>query len=296
MQAQPPRAPIVGRPAEGQPQGVMRSVTGPQPLSRLGFASAPWAYRYAPSFRNRIAAAALSLAICLGIALMLIWMGLVGAPPAEKRDKLTAISFSTEPSDKVAGNQAAAKAARPKAAAPVVPETEPQPSPQPRPTPTETPKFDLAKPRPADPLAGFDLAKLPKRSGGAASGEGQNSAAAYGPGEGPGGMRLYNAEWYREPTEAEVGPYMPKRNIEAEWAVIACRTVERYHVENCQELGESPRGSGLARALRQASWQFLVRPPRINGKPLVGEWVRIRFDFKRTTVKAGPAEAAEQGG
>lgn len=279
----PPRAPIVGRPAKGSPQSTMRSVTG------LRFASAPWAYRYRPSARSRITAAALSLAICLGIALMLIWMGLVGAPPVEKREKVTAISFSTEPSDKVAGNQAAAKAARPKAA-PVMPETEPQPRPQPTPTPSEAPKFDLAKPRPADPFAGFDLGKLPKRSGGASAGEGQNSAAAYGPGEGPGGVRLYNAEWYREPTEAEVGPYMPKRNIDAEWAMIACRTVERNRVENCQELGESPRGSGLARALRQASWQFLVRPPRINGKPLVGEWVRIRFDFKRRAVKEEPAE------
>ena len=61
--------------------------------------------------------------------------------------------------------------------------------------------------------------------------------------------------------------------------MITCKTIANYQVENCRSLGESPVGSGLSRAMRQSAWQFRIRPPRINGKPMIGAWVKIRIDF-----------------
>ena len=69
------------------------------------------------------------------------------------------------------------------------------------------------------------------------------------------------------------------RNAREGWGLIACRTLPENRVDNCIELDQSPRGSHLASAVRQAAWQFRVRPPRKNGKPLIGEWVRIRIDY-----------------
>jgi protein TonB len=132
-------------------------------------------------------------------------------------------------------------------------------------------------------LDGFDLAKLPKGRPDTAIAEADagDSSSAYGPGEGPGGVRLYNAEWQREPTHAELSYYLPRGAPPGSWALIACRTIPRFQVEDCVQLGESPVGSGLARAMINAAWQFRVKPPRLNSQPQVGEWVKIRFDFSK---------------
>ncbi|WP_260923143.1 hypothetical protein [Novosphingobium sp. 9] len=67
--------------------------------------------------------------------------------------------------------------------------------------------------------------------------------------------------------------------------MIACQTVEHFHVENCQIIGQGPQGSGYGRAVLDASWQFLVRPPRVNGKEQVGAWVRIRIDYSSSGTR-----------
>lgn len=95
---------------------------------------------------------------------------------------------------------------------------------------------------------------------------------------GAGGQPLYAAQWYREPTDAELGFYAKKARPGAGYAEIACQTVARYHVDHCEEVGESP-GSGLARAMREAAWQFLVIPPRVGGRMQVGTWVLIHISF-----------------
>ena len=133
-----------------------------------------------------------------------------------------------------------------------------------------------------------DISKLPSSKGTVVAdgtggtGSGADSGTAYGPGAGPGGARLYAAQWYREPTDAELAPYLPRGLPDAATADIACRTIAHYGVEDCYELGETPPGTGLSRGLRQAGWQFKVRPPRIGGKDEIGAWVRIHYTISVT--------------
>ena len=159
----------------------------------------------------------------------------------------------------------------------VAPKADPVPRP-PRlaPPPIANPSPSFIPLSSAD-MAAADIGKLGSNAPGAASAG--DSKLASGPGEGPGGAQLYNAEWVVEPSNAQLATYLPKSVDRGSWAMIACKTMARNRVENCQPMGESPAGSGLARAMRLAAWQFQVRPPRIDGKPLVGSWVRIRIDF-----------------
>lgn len=117
-----------------------------------------------------------------------------------------------------------------------------------------------------------------RSAGGAAAGRSPGDSERVG--TAPDGQPLYAAEWYREPTDQELGAYLPKNMPEGGgWGLVACKTAARYRVTDCVELGNSPPGSHLAGAVRQAAWQFLVRPPRVGGKPMIGEWVRIRIDY-----------------
>ena len=127
-----------------------------------------------------------------------------------------------------------------------------------------------------------DIATVPNQRG-AKSGEGEtglaDSGTSMGPGEGPNGAPLYNAEWYAEPTPGQLAFYLPQGGPKPGYALIMCQTAPNYRVENCRSLSESPPGSRLANALRQAAWQFKVRPPRRGGQAIIGAWVRIRFDW-----------------
>ncbi len=184
------------------------------------------------------------------------------------------LSISEEPAPKVAATSSAPRRQVEK----VVP-----------PTPPTTPEIPKLPSNiiwmTSEQFRATDISKFSPREAKDASGTGGTATAeAQGPGEGPGGQKLYPADWYREPTTAEMAFYL-KGKRQAGWGMIACRTAPQFRVEDCQEIGESPTGSGLANALRQASWQFRVRPPSIGGKPQVGAWVKILFDFQYGVMK-----------
>ncbi len=205
-------------------------------------------------------------------------------PKKEERD-LATFSVTPDPARKAPGEK---KQVKKKAPAQSAPPPAAKPIPTPDPPQVAAPSII---PVTRDVFAASNIANLPSHGKGSGStGTGANSAAVSGPGEGPGGVQLYEAEWYRRPTDMELSGYMPASPPPDGWGLVACRTIENYHVENCQSLGESPPGSGLARAVRQAAWQFLVRPPRIDGKPQVGAWVRIRIDYSRRAAPMGPGE------
>jgi len=234
------------------------------------------------SIRSRATSFLLALALVALVVVGLLTLSPhLQAPPRREKDKI--FSFAPDASREAKKNPSPKAVSRKKQAAGGA-----SPAP-PSPTPPAAPEVTPANPwlNEGDLFHAADISKLPSARGNNApgageTGAGKDSGSAYGPGEGPGGERLYEAEWYREPTDAELSTYLPAGGVPlGSWAVIACKTVDRYHVENCRSLGESPVGSGLGRSMRLASWQFLVRPPRIGGKTLIGAWVRIRIDFTK---------------
>jgi protein TonB len=148
---------------------------------------------------------------------------------------------------------------------------------KPPPVPSDAPLQMMIVSR--DVFLASDIARMPSRGKDQGEADAEAGGAPAAGGQGPNGEQLYDADWYRKPTHAELAYYLPSGAPRTGWGMIACQTVADFRVENCQELADSPPGSGLARAVRQAAWQFRVRPPRIGGRTLVGAWVRIRIDF-----------------
>ena len=158
---------------------------------------------------------------------------------------------------------------------PIILPVKPTITPPPLPPSTQPPWIEMSK----DQMASAEVSHLPKASDSAGSGD---SEAV---GTGPNGEVLYAAEWARHPTDAELGGYLP-RNAPDGFGEVACRTIPGNRVEDCIEIGQTP-GSRLASAVRQAAWQFRVRPPRKGGHALIGSWVMIRIDYE--TIGRGSA-------
>ena len=235
-----------------------------------------------------------ALALAILAHALLIWLLLHVSPtlvPMGNQRPLATFDLDRESGSKPKAEKQQKTAAKaPKAAhaaKAVAPQKQPPTEQPPTPTPPNLSLFGHNS-----PLASADIGKVKSTADDAevadsGAGSGKSSGSTYGPGAGPGGSQLYNAQWYRRPSHAELAGYMHSDVPPGSWGDIACKTIPNYQVENCQTLGESPPGSGIARALRQAAWQFRIIPPRVDGKPVIGAWVRIHFFFTET----GDAEA-----
>ena len=227
-----------------------------------------------PPLRRRASGLALALALELVLVLVLATLGRF-APEAKKASQALVVDFLPESHSRQSETQARSQPT------PAHSSTRPLPKPPPivlpaKPTITVPPPA-LSKNSPllemsSAEMAASDIRNLPKADSGSA---GDSEVV----GTGPHGETLYRAEWARHPTDAELGGYLPA-NAPDGFGLIACKTIANDRVDDCIELDQEPRGSHLASAVRQAAWQFRIRPPRRNGVPLVGSWVSIRIDYE----------------
>jgi protein TonB len=223
--------------------------------------------------RRRLTGLGLALAVNLLLLLVLLTLGVIPVPlPKAEPGLVVDLLPSPEPSPSRSPSPTKPKQAKQATARPVLPK--PLPPVPDKPVLPSTNPMPLLKMSAAD-FAASDISKLPKASDGAGAGDSEVVGRA------PNGELLYAAEWARHPTDAELSGYLPK-NAPDGYGLIACKTIPENRVDDCIELENYPAGSHLASAVRQAAWQFRVRPPRKGGKPLIGEWVRIRIDYYRT--------------
>lgn len=242
--------------------------------------------------RRRATVLALAIGLELLIILALLGFG-AGRPPVPMvQSGALTIDFipNMAPEPDVTRRQRPSSPAKP---APVTPRPLP---PRPRiilPVPAASHALPMLVLTPRD-YASADIAKLGSKGVASPVDQGDDAQLADGAGDServgtaPNGQPLYAVAWYREPTNQELAGYLPEKMPEnGGWGLIACKTVNGYRVDDCIELGNSPPGSHLASAVRQAAWQFRVRPPRKGGRDMVGEWVRIRIDYQigRTRIE-----------
>lgn len=162
----------------------------------------------------------------------------------------------------------------------------PQPAPPP-PPPAPSPPEPQPSPQPSarpSPKIGARIRPGAGGYGPADTGNPRTAGDSERVGTSRTGEPLYAARWYREPTDQELGGYLSTANGPGH-ALIECRTVSGYYVEDCALLSEGPQGSQIGRAVLAAAWQFRVRPARINGAEQFGTWVRIRIDYTVSRAK-----------
>ena len=242
-----------------------------------------------PEARRRAGPIALTLLLELILLLVLLSLGTGGGRNQPRGEIVT--TFDARPVEEVKPQQAAAKPAA-AAAAPRAPTDHiPPPSALPLPPPIALPRPPSAPPipPPAPPaetppapatskiraVIRSDMAGAPGvPDDGGRGGDSQRIA-----GTGPHGEALYAAQWYPHPPyDDELRGYLSLVDAPA-WALINCKTEPGFRVDQCVLVDQWPDGSNIGRAVLAAAWEFKVRAPRVGGRTMVGEWVRIRIDY-----------------
>ncbi len=235
-----------------------------------------------------------AIALELLILLMLLSLGVSNGPAAPGDTQITTFDAQDSGDEAEAEEETPAEAEQEEA-----PTAEADPTPQPAapsaalvqpPTalprestmPTPPPAPPPPQPQTAPSAPATPRARAVIRSGGGSMGP-ANTGSRNGPdsqivGTAPDGSPLYAARWFTEPTSQQLSGYLSGARGPG-WGLIACKTAPNWRVEDCVVVGESPVGSNIAGAFNAASWQFLVRPARVDGEYLVGSWVRIRLDY-----------------
>lgn len=235
------------------------------------------------NLRERMTGAALALLV--EALLLLALLSLDFSPEAKKKanTRLVSVTLEQDPDQQPKAPEAkkllaAASIQRPQLSpnspAPPSPLVAPPVLPPPAIIPIKNPE-----------LAQFDLSQVPRQTKAGAPGMGKMGPPDLGvPGDSkrvgsaPNGEPMYAAAWYREPYDSELAGYLQTADGPG-WALIACRTVPEFKVDDCVGLDEYPDGSHILRSILAAAWQFRVRPPRVGGATKYGEWVRIRIDY-----------------
>lgn len=230
-----------------------------------------------PPLRRRVSGLGLAVAVNIGLLLILMTLGRF-APEAKKVSHALVVDFLPE-------SHSAQASAQRQEQRKTVPQKQVHRLPQPPVVLPAKPTISAPPPEPKAPpfiemssadLAAADLRNVPKATGG-------DSDVV---GTGPHGEVLYAPEWARHPTRAELSGYLP-HNAPDGFGLIACKTIPGDRVDDCVEIDQEPHGSHLASAVRQAAWQFRIRPPRKNGVPMIGAWVGIRIDYESVGRDSG---------
>lgn len=236
-----------------------------------------------PGLRRRSGPIALTLIIEIILLLMLLSLGAGGGqsePLGQIVTTFDAVRDDAPVPEQPPVDPAAAARAQPAQTVQAPPSALPSPLPialprAPNPPPVAPPAEAPPSPSPAKIRAVIRSDMAGNRGPADTGNPGDSQRIA---GSGPNGEPLYAAQWYREPTDDEYGGYFSRVSGSA-WALINCRTEPQFRVDHCVLVDEWPDRSGVGSAVLAMAWQFRVRPPRVGGRSLVGEWVRIRIEY-----------------